>query len=239
MDPDNPEWFFIKFKQPGSAGARAATPSLPYATPYRPNSPVATPTTMPATSGWSFVNVQAIPDPYMGGVLLHGEMVNNTGSAQQIFRVTGTFYDNQGQVVAGPNDADDYWPVDVLPPGGKSPFELALYDVDSVADFDLQVVSQPSSVTPRQDFEFSNVATSSGSGEYCVAGDVRNPGDQLQDYLVVVAILYNGQGNVVNFDYDDAPYPEDITGQEVMDFEICVDTLDQDAAGHELRAWGE
>ena len=61
----------------------------------------------------------------------------------------------------------------------------------------------------------------------------------LGDYLVVVAILYNGQGNVVNFDYYDAPYPEDITGQETMDFEICVDTLDQDAARHELRAWGE
>ena len=52
IDPDSPEWFFIKFRQPGPPGASAPAPTRPRtATPsgYAPISPPATPTRVPAT----------------------------------------------------------------------------------------------------------------------------------------------------------------------------------------------
>jgi hypothetical protein len=55
---------------------------------------------------------------------------------------------------------------------------------------------------------------------------------------VIVLILYNQQDNVINFAdyYADSSYM--VSGQ-AGEFEVCADTLSQDIARHELRAWGE
>ena len=41
-------------------------------------------------------------------------------------------------------------------------------------------------------------------GIYCVGGTLRNPGGELQVYLVVVVVLYDNQDRIVNFgDYNE------------------------------------
>jgi hypothetical protein len=234
-DPDNPEWFYVKFKQRGSAVASVPTrPSfsspVPTATPIRSGS---------ATSGWSFVGVQSSYDPDWESVFVYGEAINNTGSSQELFNITGTFYDAQRQVVAGQNDADGYWPIDIIPNGGQVPFEISLWDVESVADFDLTVISEASGDTPRQDFEFLNLDASGDARDYCVVGRLRNSGGQLGDYLTVVAVLYDEGDKVINFDSSYSYSPEDVVGDQTLDFEVCVDPLGQDVDYYELRAWGE
>jgi hypothetical protein len=74
------------------------------------------------------------------------------------------------------------------------PFKLSLYGVSGVDDFDLQIVTQPSIQTPRQDFQFSDLDASSVRGSYCVEGELRKPGAGLRDCLTIAAILYNAQG---------------------------------------------
>ena len=118
------------------------------------------------------------------------------------------------------------------------PFELIVFDIQSIADFNLDVISRPSSETPRQDFEFSDIDPSNEEGDYCLAGKLRNPGGQLLDYLLIVAVLYNDQDNVINFDTYDEPSPEDVKGDGISDLEVCVDALDQQIARYELRAVG-
>ena len=66
-------------------------------------------------------------------------------------------------------------------------------------------------------------------GEYCVAGELRNPGGELQEYVVMMAILYDSQEKVVNFGDELEPFPR-ILGDDTLEFEICVQTLGQTVA---------
>ena len=170
-----------------------------------------------SSGGWSFVGVKSIYDPDWESVYVRGEAVNNTGSAQRISNITGTFYDAGGQVIADGDDIDSYWPGDVLPAGGQVPFELAPWDIQDVADFELEVIAQVTGETARQDFEFLDLDSSSDGRDYCVTGRLRNSGGQLGDYLVVVAVLYNDQDEVINFDSYEDYSPENITGDQPLE----------------------
>jgi hypothetical protein len=239
-DPNAAQWFYIKFKQPNPPGV-ASVPTSPGAV-TRTVTPVfgTTPTTPPAaTSGWSFANVQMVSDDSSGGVIFYGDMVNNTGATQQIDYLTGTFQDNQGRSFSGTDYTYDYWPIEIVPPGSKVPFELSVYDVANVVNYTLSVISQPAGETPRQDFEILNPSTFDDQGFYCVNGQLRNSGGSLASYLVVIAVLFNAQNQVINFDSYDEPYPEEISGSQTSGFEICIDPYEQSVARYELRAWGQ
>jgi hypothetical protein len=239
-DPDNPQWFYIKFKQPGPARAVASapTPTRSARTPT-PSSTPGSPQAAAVDESWSFVNVQTVSYAGQGSLLVYGEAVNNADSAQQIAHLTGTVYNGEGQAVADVADLADYWPIYVVPAGAQVPFKLSLYGVPGAADFDFNMGAQPSDQAPRQDFEFSDLDAANWAGSYCVSGELRNPGGQLESYLTIVAVLYDAQGNVVGFDSYEEYAPEDVVGNETLDFEICVDPLGQQVDGYEVRAWGQ
>jgi hypothetical protein len=258
-DPDNPEWFYIKFKQPssglptpalaiaaapGNASGRGAysinpTRTIPTPAPTPTRYPTATSVATRAASpdGWAFAGVRSAAD--QDGLIVYGDVVNDTGSSQQMSQVTGTFYDAQGGVIAGSDDAYDSRPVEVVPSGGRMPFELVVYGIQSAADFDLQVISQSTDETPRQDFEFIGVDTSSTNGSYCVTGKLRNPGDRLSHYLVISAALYNGEDRLINFDSLEVPTPGLVVGDKSLSFSLCIEILDQEVADYEVQAWGK
>jgi hypothetical protein len=217
------------------------TPSLPPTpTPTQtPALPTATATPAFESAGWSFASVQNYPDEYGEGVILYGDVINNTGATQELTAITGTFYDPQGQLVADEGDVFDYWPINIVPAGGRVPFELAVYDVQSVANFNLDVGAQPSSQSLRQDFEFLELNQWSEVDSFCLAGKVKNTGDQLQSHLVILAILYNAQNNVVNFGDFYAPDVENLMGDQTLTFEVCSDPRFQEVANYDLRAWGQ
>jgi hypothetical protein len=250
-NPEDPQWFYIKFKQPGSPGSRVASPT-PYraavtSTPYQGATSAAgsTPTRAPTatsgapTGGWSFENVQIISYPEDEMVAVYADMVNRTGASQQIDYVTGTLYDVQGQTLPEEYEMYDYWLLEIVPAGGRAPLELTIYDLQELGSVDLSVISQPSSEAPRQDFDISGVEARDAGEDYCVAGSVHNPGGQLEEYLVVASILYNDQDQIINFDSDATRSPEDVVGDQAFDFEVCVDKLDRDVARYEVRAWGQ
>jgi hypothetical protein len=195
-------------------------------------------TPIPQTSGWSFSSVRVYADQEDDSLQLYGNFSNNTGTSQELFYITGTFYDAQGQVIADEESTYDYWSVPVIPPGGRAPFELTVEGIQNAANFDLRVEAEPSSENPRQDFEFSDLYEDPGEDFYCVGGTIRNPGDQLQDYLLIVVVLYDNQDRVIYFS-DYYANPEYATGDEPQDFEVCVDTLSQEVARYELQAWGQ
>ncbi len=168
--------------------------------------------------------------------MLYGNIVNNTGSAQELFSIAGTFFDAQGQIIAGPDSTHAYWPGYVVPPGGSVPFELFVNGIANIANFSLSAEAEPSSENPRQDFEFAEVDQQGNEqGAYCLKGELRMRGDEPEDYLIIAAVLYDGQGNVVNFgDYGEF----DLDGDDEIDFEICINPPNQEVARYELRAWG-
>lgn len=209
------------------------------ATPIPTNTPTATPTPVVETPDWIFDNVLIYPDQYEDGLLLYGEMLNNTGVAQQLDYISGTFYDSQGQIIADENSTGDYWPFKLIPAGERLPFGLFVDGIYDAANFDLQVQAEPGSETQRLDFQFLNLKQwLDDIGEYCVAGELQNPGGKLQEYVLVMATLYDSQEKVINFGDELEPRPA-ILGDETLDFEICTQTLGQPVARYDLRAWGQ
>ncbi len=225
---------------PAPATPTIALAAQPTQAPLPTGNPTAASTATPISnsSGWAFAGVRLYPDQNEDGLLMYGDMINNTGTTQGLAYVTGTFYDAQGQVIAGEDRTFDYWPVEAVPPTGQVPFELTVDGIQNAAKFDLSVKAEPISDTPRQDFEFLDVNQRDEDGAYCLEGKLRNPGDELQDYLVIVAVLYDNQDTMINFsDYTEFG-PTEVRGDQTLDFEICADTLNQPVARYELRAWG-
>ncbi len=221
---------------PVPADTPAASPTPPLATSTPAIAPTVTP--IPQTSGWSFSSVRVYAGQANDSLQLYGNFTNNTGTSQELFYITGTFYDAQGQVIADEGSTYDYWSVPVIPPGGRAPFELTVEGIQSAANFDLRVEAEPSDENPRQDFEFSDLYEDPGGDFYCVGGTIRNPGDRLQDYLLIVVALYDNQDRVIYFS-DYYADPDYATGDELQDFEVCVDTLSQEVTRYELQAWGQ
>jgi hypothetical protein len=202
-----------------------------------PPAPTAFPTSTPVLSApdWSFANVQFYPDQYGAGLVLYGDVINNTGVSQELTAITGAFYDAQGQLMADGDDILNVWPIEVIPAGGRLPFELAIPGLQNIADFDLSVQAQPNGQMPHQNFDFPEVNELIEDNYYCLTGQVQNLGAQLHTYLMVVAVLYDSQDRMINFSEYYEPAPAD----ELSDFEICVDLINPDMARYELRAWGE
>ena len=167
---------------------------------------------------------------------MYGEVMNNTGEAQELYFITGTFYDAQGQVLPDALTID-YWPIETVPQGGRIPFEVTVLAADNLANFDLSVDAEPSDEYPSQDFEFLEVEADGGDN-YCISGKVQNLGGQLAYYLSIVVVLYDSEDKVISFSDHYNHSPEDLVGDQMMDFEICVDPLGQVVAHHEVRAWG-
>ena len=221
-------------RQPESLRATlTAEAAIPPTTTYTP-----TPTETPQPTGWVFSNVRLTPDQAGENLLLYGDVLNSTGAVQELAYITGIFFDAPGQMIADSDRVFDYWPIDVVPPGSQVPFELMVEGIQNAANFDLMVEAEPSSETLRQDFEFLDANAWNEAGEYCVDGRLRNPGNPLVNDLVIAVILYDHQDKVVNYGEYYEPFPEDIIGDQTLDFEVCADPSNQEVARHELRAWG-
>ena len=227
---------FTSAPVPALALTLASTPqatalSFPSQTPTT----ISTPT--PYAGGWVFFGVRDFFEQNEGGLRLYGDVLNDSSAALEVTNITGTFYDAQGQTVADGNTTGQ-WPVTTVPPGGRVPFELVVPGLPSADSFDLRVEAKPSSETPRQDFEFLEVTPSTEGNNYCLAGQLRNSGDALGSYLVIAAVLFDGQDKVINYADDHQAAPIDLGSGQTRDFKICVNALNQAVARYELRAWG-
>lgn len=165
-------------------------------------------------------------------------MINNTGITQELSGITGTFYDAQGQAIAGEDDIFDYWPVEIVPPDARLPFELIITDMKAVADYDLRVEAQPNEQTPHQNFQVTNLTQWTEENILCLTGQLQNQGAPLQDFIVVMAVLYDAEDHIIQFGEDYETDVVNVHDNQLADFEICVELSNQTIARHELRAWG-
>ena len=221
--------------------ATDAPNALPSQTPISDGDSTAEPTatSVPGPPGWAFAGVRLYPDQGDETLLVYGNLINNTGSSQELWAITGDFYDAGGKIISDKDKTYAYWPVYVIPSGAEVPFEILVDDVDDGAtDYNLDVEAQPSDDTPHQDFEFLEVNQWNEDEFYCLKGKVRNLGSELQDYLFIAAVLYDSQDQVIRFgDYQELGHIG-LEGDKTSKFQICVDALNQAVARYELQAWG-
>jgi hypothetical protein len=172
-------------------------------------------------------------------LLLYTELVNETGAAQQVIFASGNFFDDQGQLIADSGTIDSYWPVETVPAGGRMPLELTVNGLTTAASYTLNVQAEPTDFPPRQDFEFLEVNASNSGDVYCITGQLRNPGEPLQEYLILLISLYNSQGNLVTFSHQFEPNFASVIGDQTLPFEVCMGAANlQEVVDHNLQAWG-
>ena len=205
--------------------------------------PVDLPTPVPsspsgAADDWLWTNVQLYPNQ-AEGLLLFGELMNNSGASQTLTEISGTFYDAQGQLIADAANTIGYWPVDIIPPDSRVPIELVVEGIQSAANFNLNVMAEPGGTVPRQDFEFGELHQRTEADSYCLTGQFQNFGTELQNYLVIGATLYDARNNIVNFGDYYQPDLAALTADQPLAFEICIGPPNQGATRYELWAWGE
>lgn len=200
----------------------------------------ATATVTPEGGGWAFANIRLATDPDESdpNIVIFGEVINNSGVVQEIGVITGLFYDAQGQVIANEENTTDYWPVEAIPVGGRMPFEMVVIGIQSAASYKLRVDSNVSPDLPGQNFEFSAVTQTTESGNYCVGGKVRNPGEALKSYLIIVVTLYDSQNRVINFGSDEKVGVTTLVGDTTLNFRICITPPNQDTVRYDLQAFG-
>lgn len=215
----------------------AAPSPTPNALPVQNSEPVNNVLPSQPGSALAFANVRLVNDPVEGGVLLYGDVINQSDSPQELQRVTGTFINAQGQVIAGEDSTIDYAPVQIIPTQGQVPFELSVQDIQAAADFDLRAEAQPSSSAPRQDFELTTTSQVSDEFGLCFEGTVRNPGANLAEYAVVAVVLYDAQNNVISFG-DTYLEPAALSSGQTATFELCADSFSQPISSYKLKAWG-
>lgn len=239
----------------GGEAPAAATPSptaSPTARPQATSAPIpvvtkpARPTLVPEAAalttqvndGWKFSNIRLATTAGETGLTLVGNVINDTGSAQELAAITGAFFDTHGQEIAGGETRGD-WLVGVLPQGGQIPFKLTVPGIKSAANFDLTVEASAGQQNLRQNFQVLNQRRSVESGRICVTGKLRNPGAALESYLKVGLVLYDAQNNVVNFSDTGQSALEALPGGRTTNFEICTDSLGQEVDRFELQTWGQ
>lgn len=223
---------------PTDTPTATATPTVPPSpTATETPAPTATPTETPLPTGWIFSSARSSTYDD-SNLILYGDMLNNTGAAQKLAYITGTFLDAGGQVVADEDSTLDYWPVDTIPQGARLPFKLTAIGVQNAANFNLRAEAAPSNDSPVLDFEFSEVNTSNQTDTYCLAGKLKNLGGGVSSYLVILAILYDNSNSVINFNHFYQTQPN-MAGGQITDFKVCVDPLNQNVSRYDLRAWGQ
>lgn len=228
---------------PASARPSAELPTptateTPTSAPVPTETPTPEPTATPLPAGWVFRGVRAVPSEEMEGTILFGELTNNTGVGQKLAYISGTFYDAGGQKIPYA-DTTEQSPVRELAQGGRVPFQMVAPGLQNVANVDLQVQAVPAEQTPRQDFEFLEMAAAAEGENYCLTGQLLNPGEPLQSYLMVAAVLYDSQGQVINYRHDYHRSPVEVVDDQTLAIFICVERLNQEVARYELTAWGQ
>lgn len=188
---------------------------------------------------WSFTGVRADTTQFQNGMLVYGNVVNHSATPQDIELVSATFYDAQGNVIGQEHNIQAYWPgYTVGADNASMPFQLLVNGLSGAADFDLSLEASSSDNTPREDFDFSDVQQSHQNGSYCLDGRLRNSGSQLQEYLVITAVLYDKKNNVINFQDEQVHNPSRVMGDQTYHFKICVAPPFGSVDHYDLKAWG-
>jgi hypothetical protein len=126
-----------------------------------------------------------------------GEVRNNSDAPMEFVKVVATLYDDTGNVT-GTDFA--YTELDIVLPGGKSPFETGTDQWQGTTNYKLQIEGSQGS-PPRQDIVILSHSHYTDGDWLHVRGEVQNTGDTPAEFVKIVVTLYDAAGEVVGTDF--------------------------------------
>jgi len=161
--------------------------------------PSPTPSPTPTAGGFS-VSKTSDYISITGSLWVVGEVKNNNAFNAEFVKIEATFFDAADRVVASEYS---YSCLDIIPPGGDSPFDILLWDPPAnIARYTLQAYDEPAREPPPSGLDISGVSTRlSGAGYYHVTGLITNHSSDTYEFVRICGALYDSAGNVIRTDY--------------------------------------
>lgn len=184
-------------------------------------------TTLPAyAQDFSFQNESSYVDETR---IMHvlGEVRNDSESAVQNVRITASFYDAQGNLLAEQTQAPK---IRVINPGGVAPFEMRYIDsatVSQVARYELAATGQEAEAKPASLKILSVTSRLDVLGLYFINVNARNEGSETATNPIAIATLYDKDGKVV------------AVGEGLVEFDGKVSDLSPEQSGGSAIAVAE
>ncbi len=156
--------------------------------------PTPTPTPTPVAGGFS-VSKTSDYISITGSLWVVGEVKNNNAFNAEFVKIEATFFDAADRVVASEYS---YSCLDIIPPGGDSPFDILLWDPPAnIARYTLQAYDEPAREPLPSGLDISGVSTRlSAAGYYHVTGLITNNSSDTYEFVGVCGALYDSAGRV-------------------------------------------
>ena len=126
-----------------------------------------------------------------------GELENASDTPIEWVKIVATLYDTAGEVVG---TGYTYSELDVIPPGGRSPFSIGIDEYGAVDSYKLQIEADVGELG-RQDLVIGSHGTYEQYDWLYIRGEVQNTGDTDAEWVKIVATLYDAAGNAVGMGY--------------------------------------
>lgn len=136
---------------------------------------------------------------YADGDWFHivGEVRNNSDKPMGSVKIVATLYDSTGKMTG---TDFSYAKLDVIPPGGRAPFDTGTDKWAGTANYKLQVQGSQADL-PRQDLKILSHASYEDGDWLHVHGEVQNTGATPAESVKLVVTLYDAKGDVVGTDF--------------------------------------
>jgi len=169
---------------------------------------------------------------YRGLYHVIGEVQNTGDGALWLVKITATFYDSAGAVVATDFTFTMLW---ILHPGQKSPFDILLSDIAQSAKVDhyeLEISYEQYESLPVGLEILSHSKYEDSIGYIHVVGEIKNIGDRDAHMVFIAATFYDSSGKVAGVAYTFS-HPANLTAGQKAPFEVL---LEKDPVGKRVVA---
>lgn len=147
----------------------------------------------PAVTPLEILSSQGYADS-IGFYHVIGEVRNNTSAPMGFVEIVATLYDDSGGVTG---TSFTYSTLEVIPPAGKSPFDIIMTEATGTTKYKLQVQGNEASLG-RQDLVIAGESINTDAiGFTHIQGEVQNTGSQPATFVELIGTIYDADGNVV------------------------------------------
>lgn len=166
--------------------------------PFPTATPTDTPAPTPIPTGVRILSLSLAVDS-IGTRIISGEIYNNTGRNVEFVKLIANLYDRNNAFVGS---RFTYAMLDIVRPGGRSPFQVYISDIDFTS-YHFQVESTPTNDEPVDGLVLVSVGDRPATIEHWhyIYGQIQNTSSQPMKFVQAIATIYGADGKVVDAAY--------------------------------------